>query len=260
VISERRQAAARANGAKSRGPKTVEGKRRSSQNSRTHNLPYWLLPLPDAFATNSGIHQYSRDLIVDGESSDDFAQILDEIQAQYQPESPLAISAMQVMAAAHWQQRRLWRTETDTLDAEYRRQRALDPAAAPAVLRTRAFRWLADHTRLLDLYARCDARFDRAISRARAILQAEQIHNAKTAQRAKPEVAEQSQPSPAPERLRHRHPSARATADHAPARHYFARVFNNRTAFASASPARRRYPQTGHATARGSPASQRRSA
>ena len=202
MISERRQAAARANGAKSRGPKTVEGKRRSSQNSRTHNL-------------------YSRDLIVDGESLDDFAQILDEIQAQFQPESPLAISAMHVMAAAHWQQRRLWRTETETLDAEYRRQRALDPAAAPVVLQTRAFRWLADHTRLLDLYARCDARFERAIFRARAILQAEQIHKAKTAQSAQParqphaeaatpEIAERSQPSPAPRAASSPPPSIRS--------------------------------------------------
>ena len=184
MISERRQAAARANGAKSRGPKTVEGKRRSSQNSRTHNL-------------------YSRDLIAEDELPDDFAPIIDEIQADFQPESPLAISAMHAMAAAHWQQRRLWRTETETLDAECRRQRSLDPTASPVALRTRAFRWLADHTRLLDLYARCDRRFERVIFSALAILRAEQAHQAKIA-------------PPTQARARHPHRFARTAAGQAP--------------------------------------------
>ncbi len=38
IISERQKAAARLNGAKSRGPKTAAGKRRSSRNGCKHNL------------------------------------------------------------------------------------------------------------------------------------------------------------------------------------------------------------------------------
>ena len=56
----RQQAASRANGAQSRGPKTAAGKRPSSRTGCKHNLRYWWSSLPDAFATNGGIHQFSR--------------------------------------------------------------------------------------------------------------------------------------------------------------------------------------------------------
>jgi len=149
MISELRQAAARANGARSRGPKTAEGKRRSSQNGRRHNL-------------------YTRNLPPDDASVAEFAQILDDLMAEFRPETPVSLDAVRTMATAAWNKRRLIAAETALLAAEIARQAALHPAESPFDIFYRAFPVLTD------LFGRLDARWTRQVLRARAVLRREE--------------------------------------------------------------------------------------
>jgi len=66
MTSARLVLAAQTNGAKSRGPKTAEGKRRSSANSRRHGL-------------------YSAKITPDAECQAEFRQLLPALIEEYQP-------------------------------------------------------------------------------------------------------------------------------------------------------------------------------
>ena len=108
MTSERKIAAARANGAKSRGPKTEAGRRRSSQNSRKHGL-------------------YAR---TPPDTSDIPAELLQSFAghwALFQPKTPRAVAALEASIEAKLQLFRLQRTETAMMNVEYIRLRALFP-------------------------------------------------------------------------------------------------------------------------------------
>jgi len=127
----RQQAASRANGAKSSGPKTAAGKRRSSRNGCKHNLRYWWSSLPDALATNGGIHQYSRVAPRPPADDPEFIDSLAAHRADFQPRTPEAESAILALAVNMWLKTHLWLVRKEMMDAEIRRQAALHPDEEP---------------------------------------------------------------------------------------------------------------------------------
>lgn len=128
-----RAAAARANGAKSRGPVTAQGKANSARNSLRHGLR-------------------ARLLFNDGKFEPERQAILAELTHDLNPESETERRLVETIANAHWSQQRLWRLEAELFNAEMRR---LNCTAA------QAFRSLAEHTCALELLGRFEARYSR---------------------------------------------------------------------------------------------------
>jgi len=101
MISEKRSAAARANGARSRGPVTPEGKAISSRNALRHGLLSNIIVLPN-------------------ESAENFKLLFDMTVERFSPVDDVEMSLVEEMVAAYWRLRRCMAIEssllTDTLD------------------------------------------------------------------------------------------------------------------------------------------------
>jgi len=144
------QAASRSNGAKSRGPKTAAGKRRSSRNGCKHNLFSRVAPLPPA-------------------DDPEFLANLADYRAHYQPRTFEAESAVLSLAVNMWLKMRLWPIHTEMWEAEIRRQAALHPDEEPRVHAAFALQHPS-----LQLLQRMDARYGRHIFRALDTLEREE--------------------------------------------------------------------------------------
>jgi hypothetical protein len=96
-ISEARRAAARANGAKSQGPVTPEGKAKSAQNAITHGL------------TASAI-------VLTTESKEKYEALLASYLERCNPDGPIEIDLVEEIVAAKWQQRRVATMITALMD------------------------------------------------------------------------------------------------------------------------------------------------
>ena len=133
IISEARKAAARANGAKSRGPVTIEGKAISSRNATRHGMTIQALVLP-------------------AESREAAAEVLADLTAALKPKGPVEHRAVEMLALYEWQTLRgqsilqgLFLAATQKLDpdttnphiqtAEMFRHAATDDAAFKLLLR-----------------------------------------------------------------------------------------------------------------------------
>ena len=92
VASSRRAEAARRNGAKSQGPKTEEGKLRSSQNSLQHGM-------------------HARTIILPGESQEEYDQLRDEYLDQFNPAGPAEKHEVETLYNAEFRIRRMRRME-----------------------------------------------------------------------------------------------------------------------------------------------------
>jgi hypothetical protein len=97
--SQLKSEAARANGAKSKGPATPEGRARSSQNALSHGL---------AAAT----------IVLGGENEAEFEDLRASYIRRYQPSDRPELELVETMAAARWRLRRLYKIETQLLDNE----------------------------------------------------------------------------------------------------------------------------------------------
>src|SRR5262245_22101529 len=95
--------AARRNGAKSRGPVTEEGKRRSSRNAVKHGLT-------------------AETLVLSNEDPQKFEAIVESYADRLCPEDQLEMDLVAEMAANRWRLRRAWSLETALLDYEMDRQ------------------------------------------------------------------------------------------------------------------------------------------
>ena len=91
-ITEKQKAASRANGAKTHGPITPEGKRKSARNSFRHGL-------------------LAKAIVFEGESREQFAALLKAFCDELQPQSPIEDLLVQKMAVNQWRQERLWGQE-----------------------------------------------------------------------------------------------------------------------------------------------------
>ena len=93
-----RAEASRANGAKSKGPKSEETRAKSSANSLRHGLT-------------------SRHIILlSCEDSDEFNRLSDEYEQLYTPASVVEVELVKSMIAARWRIGRLWTIEATLLD------------------------------------------------------------------------------------------------------------------------------------------------
>src|ERR1700735_4841226 len=104
-------AAARANGAKSRGPVTAQGKRASAGNSANSTGPV----TPEGKsrssqnATRHGL--LSDSMVLHGESDARFCALLNTLESELQPEPGIESIQAEIMAVAHWRRMRLWSLE-----------------------------------------------------------------------------------------------------------------------------------------------------
>jgi len=142
---------ARANGARSRGPVTPEGRARSSKNAAKHGLA-------------------SAAIVLSSESQEEFDQLLEAYITQFNPQTVVEADLVEQLVAARWRMERVWRIETALLDLEIAEQQdavdqkfeRIDDVARTAL----AFRSLCDNSRALDLLSRYESQFRRAGERA----------------------------------------------------------------------------------------------
>jgi len=143
--SESKSRAARVNGARSRSPKTPEGKCNSSHNGVRHGL-------------------LARRLLLDRESAARFYELVNEVRREFDPRTPAETAAVETMAWCRWRQLRLWTLESAAINFEIMKQPTPAPGEPNPDGPTRAllaFRTLADHSRNLALrrfYALREAR------------------------------------------------------------------------------------------------------
>jgi hypothetical protein len=88
---------ARANGSKSKGPKTAEGKAKSSKNAVTHGLT-------------------ADFTVLDHESQDDFQILLDAHVDRFQPADDVELELVHALAITRWRIRRIAGLETELLE------------------------------------------------------------------------------------------------------------------------------------------------
>ncbi|MEO8595976.1 MAG: hypothetical protein ABI759_21825 [Candidatus Solibacter sp.] len=96
MISEKRILAARANGAKSRGPKTPEGKARSRFGVRSRRL--------------------AESNVLSNESIDSFRELFHNHVASFAPCNDVELGMVEEMSSAYWRIRRGWAIENYLLD------------------------------------------------------------------------------------------------------------------------------------------------
>ena len=147
---------ARLNGAKSHGPKTPEGKAKSSQNALRHGLTANFPTLPT-------------------ESEEDFQTLLNAYLDRYHPSDAIETELVQTLAITRWRLRRIGAIESCMLENEMEQSRVrlswqferIEDENRVAF----AFRDLANGGRALDLLIRYEASLTRAYDRT-----AKQLH------------------------------------------------------------------------------------
>lgn len=102
MTTERKKASNRKNARKSTGPRSLSGKAVVSRNARKHGL-------------------LSRHLIVEGESQEEFSELLNLLMEEFQPVGMVEHALVERVGIALWRQRRLVRAET--ADVNINRQR-----------------------------------------------------------------------------------------------------------------------------------------
>jgi hypothetical protein len=103
MSSQQKINSARANGAKSRGPITETGRKKSARNAVTHGL-------------------YSASVVLHTESIQEYQEMLDAYTGQFQPANQAEFHLIEEMIAAKWRQRRLWDIEAHLLELEIAQQ------------------------------------------------------------------------------------------------------------------------------------------
>src|SRR5829696_6929635 len=129
-MSIHQQNASRANGAKSIGPRTAEGKARSSRNSTKHGLTGGPVVLPH-------------------ESQEKYDAVRASMAQTYRVQTPAEWSLLEEMAASRWRLNRIDFMETALLNQAF--ERLMEEAIAkgeedinPDAVVARAFAYLAD--------------------------------------------------------------------------------------------------------------------
>ncbi len=149
--SQLKQETARANGAKSHGPKTPEGRAKSSQNALKHGLSALKFVLPT-------------------ENRDEFYELRDAYFARFQPADPVELRLVEAMVLADYRLRRLITIETNLLSNEMVKHGPNpDPLITDMDDEDRlawSFNHLANNHHSLALLARYQGQLDRAYTRA----------------------------------------------------------------------------------------------
>jgi hypothetical protein len=142
---------ARANGAKSRGPVTPEGRAQSARNAVRHGLT-------------------SKSVVLPTESAEEWQSLLDSYIDQFHPATGVERDLVETMAASRWRLRRICTIETVALYTEMvRREEHIDEEFSKADSEDRlawVFQKLADEGQTLALLARYEATLTRSYDRA----------------------------------------------------------------------------------------------
>lgn len=150
MSSKRKIDSAHANGAKSHGPVTEEGRKISSMNALKHGLTAATVVLPN-------------------ESAEDFQALMDAYIEQFEPQSAVELDLVVEMVNAKWRQRRLWAVEAfffaEQMEKQTERLEELYDSYNPTVEHAFAFRTLTA-TGLVPSMTRVESRLERAYSRA----------------------------------------------------------------------------------------------
>jgi hypothetical protein len=173
---------ARANGAKSHGPKTAEGREKSSRNATKHGL--------------SG-----RNIVVlDCENEDDFWTVHNDQMEIHQPATPAEKDLVDQMVAARWRMRRLRSIESALLDTEMITQKAaLEEKFADcdrSVELAEAYTTQANKSRAMALASRCDSRLHRMYLSSYKVLRELQADRKKQSTEPAPEPTQPETPPP----------------------------------------------------------------
>jgi hypothetical protein len=157
-MSLSKSAASRANGAKSNGPISPEGKARSSRNSSTHGI-------------------FTSPFVLRNEKNAEFLKLEAGFLEEWAPQGPTESALVDQMIICRWRLVRIWQVETAGLDMQMdedageleRNYGEFDEACRTAA----AFKHLADNSKFLDLMQRYERslsrQFDRALARLREL-------------------------------------------------------------------------------------------
>jgi hypothetical protein len=149
MSSNRRIRSSQANGARSSGPKTSQGRQRSAKNKIRHGL-------------------LAQTIVLDDEDRTAFLELLADFEAEYAPQTKSDSVLVEHLAAATWRLMRIWAIEKAGLSLEIKKQdRTTHDAATRASI---AFKTLSDDSRSLELLHRYETRYDRQYARAYKLL------------------------------------------------------------------------------------------
>jgi hypothetical protein len=186
MTSELKSATSRANGAKSRGPKTPETRDKSSRNSLDHGFTA------------------KKTIVLKCENEEEFQEMLRDYVATYEPGSPVEMALVNEMVAASWRMQRLRMIETALLDSEMERElpeteiqvTPEDPGYQIAF----AFRRIVDESRAISLASRYESRLHRIHERShRTLRELQQSRIQQTAEPLSPAPAQPETPVPSPD-------------------------------------------------------------
>jgi hypothetical protein len=163
-------AASRANGARSKGPVTAQGKRNSSRNSTRHGL-------------------FAQTIVLEAEKEEEFFVLLNELLDEHQPATPTETIMVEAIAAARWRQDRIWGMQKVAFDHDV--SSSPTPSAVPPLRAVLSLHSSPERVRAHELLLRYDIAFDRQISRALLRLQQLQDRNKR------PENSAEPHPDPA---------------------------------------------------------------
>jgi hypothetical protein len=155
MSSERQIDANRANGAKSHGPVTPEGKAICSQNGIRHGL-------------------LAKTILLDDESRTRFGLLVETLRREYQPRNETEFGLVDTLAVTRWRQMRVWALETSAVNQRIRTmaenneqivQKDEADGGDSTARAANAYRQLCDDSNFLELMARYETRFDRQFNR-----------------------------------------------------------------------------------------------
>jgi len=150
MSSLRKIDSARANGAKSHGPITEQGRKTSSMNALKYGLT-------------------ARTVVLSNENADEYDGLLDSYVQDLQPNGPVEMDLVLEMVNAKWRQRRFHNVETEIFErqmAEQKQKIDVDYKSYDEVVEhTRAFKTLV-HSVALPMLHHNETRLERTYSRA----------------------------------------------------------------------------------------------
>ncbi len=184
MSSKRKIDSARTNGAKSHGPVTEEGRKRSSMNALKHGLT-------------------AETVILVNEDEDEYNAVLEAYVHDLNPVGAVEMDLVVEMVNAKWRQRRLCLMESDLFDGQINSQKPeLKKAYRSYTLATEhayAFKTLTESGSLLSL-SRLESRLERAYSHAlKNLLQLQRLRKAGVPASSEPTAAKikvKNEPNP----------------------------------------------------------------
>ena len=162
---------ARANGAKSHGPTTAEGRAKSSRNAVKHGLS----------------SRKRNPLVLECENDDDFRAVHDSQMEIHQPATPAEKDLVDQMVAARWRILRLQGIESGLLDKEMRLKKKLERQfpSGQRVQLSDAYEGQANGYAAMALASRCESRLHRMYNSSYKILR--ELQAARMKQSTQPE-------------------------------------------------------------------------